>query len=106
MGIDEKVRRLDTSTHAIFTLLTDIAATQRRHADRMYRIEEILSEISTCELQQRLGGERILDRVTGIDAKLAAMTDTQLQQDERFTEFDRTLGDVDDTVRSLLDELR
>lgn len=78
VGIERKVLRLDGDVHAIYTMLTDIAASQRRLVDQ------------------------IDYRLAGVEGKLVAMTDAQRRHDDRLDELEDTLIVMKDKLKAVL----
>lgn len=78
-GIERKVLRLDGDVHAIYNMLIDIVATQRRLIDQVdYRL-------------------------SGVEGKLVAMTDAQRRHDDRLDELEYKLVDMDSKLNSIVD---
>jgi hypothetical protein len=91
-GIERKVRRLDGDIHAIWAMMSDISAAQRR-------LGGTLSEISGKILRQGNRLDHIDGRLSELNDQVTTLSAAQGRHDERLDELDEKLDSIIDLLR-------
>jgi methyl-accepting chemotaxis protein len=98
VAIERKVKQLDNDVQSIYEMLADIAATQRRQANRLTEMDDKLSETHSKVTEMDATLTETRSKLTEMDGTLTEMDGTLTETRGKVTEMDSKL----DTILGLL----